>query len=322
MNPAFAGTPHMSDAWGLASASDRRFRRLCLHLGVPALAVALLMPWLDLRLPSAAPEPARPIRIDLLPEPPEPRSVKVAEVTPPPTPASEAKSPEPRKPPQAAAPERAPIASADRTLTPTAREAAQASGLMRLREQLASMSDRSLVAVNSQQTLMVSARSVREGANGERFAAGAATTSGGAGGAALGGVSGSGAGLGLGDRRTGFVQSGIGSGRKPAGNSASARAAARGLEEIQLAFDRSKSSFNAIFSRAARETPGMSAGRVVVSFTIAPDGSVTRCELVSGGFDNPDLEQKILQRVRLLNFGAKDVPPYTYPNYPIDFLPS
>lgn len=320
MNPALANTLHLSDAWGLAAASDRRFRRLCLYLGLPAIALALLMPWLRSWLPPSAPVPPLSIRIELLPEPPKREPVKIAAVVPPPV--RETPAPVPKKAPQAATPKPPAKASAPAAPAPTARELAQAAGLMRLRDQLASMSGSNLVAVNSPQALMVSARPGRSSVTGESFTAGAAATSGGAGGAGLSGVSGSGVGGGLGARRTGSVQSSLGSGTRPSGDRASPRGAARGLEEIQLAFDRSKSAFNAIFSRAARETPGMGAGRVVVSLTIAPDGSVTRCELVSGGFDNPDLEQKILQRVRLLNFGAKDVPPYTYPNYPIDFLPS
>src|SRR3546814_11104000 len=71
-----------------------------------------------------------------------------------------------------------------------------------------------------------------------------------------------------------------------------------------------------------REDPNIGSGKVVVSLTIAPNGSVTDCKLVSSTFNNPDLERKIVQRVLLLNFGAKDVPAFTFPNYPINFLPS
>ena len=71
-----------------------------------------------------------------------------------------------------------------------------------------------------------------------------------------------------------------------------------------------------------RENPNISAGKIIVSLTIAPDGSVTDCKLVSSSFGDPALESKVIQRVKLLNFGAKDVPSFTYPNYPINFLPS
>ena len=85
-------------------------------------------------------------------------------------------------------------------------------------------------------------------------------------------------------------------------------------------FDRSKGAFDAIFTRAARENAGIEAGRVSISLTIAPDGSVTQCEIISSSFGNHDLEQKILQRVKSLNFGPKNVPAFTLRNYALNFL--
>jgi periplasmic protein TonB len=61
---------------------------------------------------------------------------------------------------------------------------------------------------------------------------------------------------------------------------------------------------------------------VVISLVIAPDGTVTGCSIVSSSFADPDLEQKILQRVRMINFGAENVPVFSYPDYPISFLAS
>lgn len=96
--------------------------------------------------------------------------------------------------------------------------------------------------------------------------------------------------------------------------------AGRTLQEIQLTFDRSKNAFDAIFTRAARESAGMDAGKLIVSLTIAPDRSVTHSELVSSSFSNAEFEQKILQRVKSLNFGAKNMPPFTFSHYSLDFL--
>lgn len=86
-------------------------------------------------------------------------------------------------------------------------------------------------------------------------------------------------------------------------------------------FDRNKASFYSMFNRALRDRPDLR-GKVVVKLTIAPSGAVTACELVSSELGDPDLERKVVQRVLLLNFGAKNVPEYTYPNYPIVFLPT
>ena len=99
-------------------------------------------------------------------------------------------------------------------------------------------------------------------------------------------------------------------------------ATGRTLEEIQVTFDRNKGALAVIFNGALRDDPNLGAGKVVVSFTIAPDGSVTDCHLVTSTFHLPDLEHKIVQWVLLFNFGAKHVPPYTYPDYPIKLLPS
>lgn len=128
----------------------------------------------------------------------------------------------------------------------------------------------------------------------------------------------------LDQRQTTTINSPVGFGRdlsKP-GQGGDKPIAGRTLDEIQLTFDRAKSAFYAIFNRAMRENPNISAGKIIVSLTIAPDGSVTDCRLVSSSFGDPGLEAKVIQRVKLLNFGAKDVPVFTYPNYPINFLPS
>ncbi|MBA4284602.1 MAG: hypothetical protein C0434_03605 [Xanthomonadaceae bacterium] len=217
----------------------------------------------------------------------------------------------------------APAAAAAAPAAPgSARARAEAAGLMQLREQLAAISERSVVSIERPQAVIGGGRPASATARGAALAAGAAASSGGAAGIGRSGVS-QGAAVGdLGARRTARVQAaaGIGSGA-PAG-SGKGRAAGRSLEDIQLGFDRSKHAFNAIFGRAARETVGLRAGRIVVSLTVAPDGSVTRCELVSSAFGDPALEQKLLRQIRQMNFGAREVPSYTVPSYPIDYLPS
>lgn len=128
----------------------------------------------------------------------------------------------------------------------------------------------------------------------------------------------------LDQRQTTSIKSPVGFGRdlsKP-GQGGDRPIAGRTLDEIQQTFDRARSPFYAIFNRAMRENPNISAGKIIVSLTIAPDGSVTDCRLVSSSFGDSTLESKVIQRVKLLNFGAKEVPTFTYPNYPINFLPS
>lgn len=299
----------LGDDWGIAAAADRRFRRL----GAACVGLVLaLQLWLQLWPIAEAPRapPAAPLRVQLLRPPPPP-------APPPPRPPSATAVPRP--PPATKAPPQHSVSGP----APSARAIAERSGVMALREQLSTLRDHSLGAALSQQpllheTALVTGNSARASA---ALSASAAAGSGGIGGGSrsVSAVQGTGT---LGARRAGEVHSTLGAGAAAPGGDGERPGGSRSLQELQLAFDRSKSSFFAIFNRAARERADMAAGRIVVSLTIAPDGSVARCELVSSSFDDAALEQKILQRVKLLNFGAKNVPPYTYPNYPISFLPS
>ncbi|MDM4768738.1 TonB family protein [Solimonas sp. SE-A11] len=297
----------LGDEWGITAEADRRFRAWSTGSLALVLATMLVLQSWTFVMPDAEEEP---VRVTLLPPPPPPLRMKpVAE---PPVSRPQPK-PQAKPTPAQAAPKKAPAA-------PAPRELAARSGLMTMRDQLSSMRDST--PVTGPQTLVRdSATSISSRRSGETLAASAASGSSGIGSGArsVTAVQGSGS---IGARRTAEVQSALGTGRADAAGAGGDAGGSRSLKELQLAFDRNKSSLFSIFNRAARESADVGAGKIVVSLTIAPDGSVTRCELVSSSFGNPDLEQKILQRVRMLNFGAKDVPPYTYANYPINFLPS
>jgi TonB family protein len=100
----------------------------------------------------------------------------------------------------------------------------------------------------------------------------------------------------------------------------SSRAASRSIEEIQIVFDRNKSAIYSLYNRALRKDPTLQ-GKLVISLTIAPSGQVTAIELVSSELGDARLERKLLQRIRMFNFGAKKVDAVTI-TYPIDFLPA
>jgi len=59
----------------------------------------------------------------------------------------------------------------------------------------------------------------------------------------------------------------------------------------------------------------------VLRLTIAPSGAVTACEIVSSDLGDDELERKLVQRVRLFRFDAKDVEAVTTTK-PIDFFPA
>jgi len=96
--------------------------------------------------------------------------------------------------------------------------------------------------------------------------------------------------------------------------------AARSQEEIELEFDRNKGAIYALYSRALRERPELQ-GKMVLEFTIAPSGEVTACRVVSSELNDPELERKIVARVKLIRFAAKDVEPMTTTK-PIEFFPA
>ncbi len=96
--------------------------------------------------------------------------------------------------------------------------------------------------------------------------------------------------------------------------------AARSREEIELVFDRNKGAIYALYSRELRQHPELQ-GKLVLEFTIAPTGEVTMCRVVSSDLNDPELERKIVARVRLFHFEPKDVAPITTTK-PIDFFPA
>jgi protein TonB len=98
------------------------------------------------------------------------------------------------------------------------------------------------------------------------------------------------------------------------------RKAGRSTEQIQLVLDRSKGALYTLYHRALRANPALQ-GKVVLEITIAPSGEVTDCKVLSAELDDTDLISKLVARIRLLDFSAKDVETTVF-TWPIDFLPS
>ena len=96
--------------------------------------------------------------------------------------------------------------------------------------------------------------------------------------------------------------------------------ASRSREEIELIFDKNKGAIFALYNRALRMDPTLE-GKLVLRLTIAPSGEVTFCEIVSSELNDPELERKLVQRIRLFRFEARDVEAITTTK-PIDFFPA
>lgn len=119
---------------------------------------------------------------------------------------------------------------------------------------------------------------------------------------------------------TGAVTSNIARSGPAPTRSGSSGKAARSREEIELVFDRNKGAIYALYSRALRDQPELQ-GKMVLEFTVAPTGEVTMCRVVSSELNDPELERKIVARVRLFRFEARDVESITTTK-PIDFFPA
>ena len=120
-------------------------------------------------------------------------------------------------------------------------------------------------------------------------------------------------------RATSGIGTGGGNGDRPlAGGGPSA---SRTDEEIQIVFDRHKAALYRLYNRALRSNPTLR-GQIVLRMTIEPDGSVSLCEVKSTDMNAPELANRVVERVKTFDFGAKEgIPPVTIV-YPIDFLPA
>lgn len=253
------------------------------------------------------PPPPPPVREEPEPEPEEPEPEQVVENTPEPEPEI---APEPE-------PEPAPVVDQ----AEVAREQAQAA-FMPFAEDLADLVDTELLdKVADDRDLTAS---VGEAERNERSMITSKV------GAASGGIntasmSRNTGGTGIAGRSTTRVASpvaGIG-GQNAAGGArreGTSGKASRSREEIELVFDKNKGAIFALYNRALRRDPSLE-GKLVLRLTIAPNGQVTACEVVSSELGDPDLEDKLVQRVKLFRFEARDVEAITTTK-PIDFFPA
>jgi len=97
------------------------------------------------------------------------------------------------------------------------------------------------------------------------------------------------------------------------------RALTRTKEEIQAAIGAGGAGFGRLFLDYLRRQPQASSGRLVVSFTVAPDGQVTEAAIVSSPFADPELEAGVLAQFRQLRFEGRQVPEFTHPGFPLYF---
>jgi len=302
--------------WSADSSQDRKFQRL---LGIVFLIVALLgIVWPF--IPTTKPDPDEIVEIPpriaqlLLEEKPLP--------PPPPPPEPEIEEPEPDEPePEQvveAEPEPEPEPEPQPDLEEIAREQAQAA-FMPFAEDLADLVDQELLEKVADDREL--SASVGEATRNERsmITSKVGTASGGINTANMSRNTG---GTGIAGRSTTKVDSPV-AGIGPAGGasrSGTSGKASRSREEIELVFDKNKGAIFSLYNRALRMDPSLE-GKLVLRLTIAPNGTVTFCEIISSELGDADLENKLVQRIKLFRFEAKDVEAITTTK-PIDFFPA
>jgi periplasmic protein TonB len=290
--------------WSPTEEVERRFRKVVRNAFIIFAIFAILIPLLPVR-DHTAKAPAIPDRIVKL--------VLEKKVPPPPPPPKiEEKKPEPEK--KVEAPKPPPP-------KPDARERAQNAGLLKLQDQLADLRDNAVLD-KAAMTKNLTGK-VGEETRSERslITSKVGTSSGGINTASLSRGYGGGAGsltghtttqvssATLAAQGTNKVERGAGSGK-----------ASRSEEEIAMVFDRNKGAIYALYTRALRDKPDLQ-GKLVLELTIGADGSVLKCAVVSSELNDPELERKLVARIKLFQFEAKDVGTITVTK-PIDFFPA
>ncbi len=336
-------------AWSVSAEDERRFKRILRIVLLVTLLFALIMPWMPVREPDRTvvqPLPPQLAKILLDKEPPPPPKVERKDEAKPAVPQPDLTKPAPKQPIVEARkpePNKAPGERLD-----NARARASGVGLLAMKNELQELHSAPAA---------VQLKEVKPGAGvgtgtGPGVGAGldpgvptraliTSNATGGSGGLNTAGYSRDTGGGGLAGRSTTLVE-GVAGGRGGGGAGASAAGggpggtggaraggqltrgtsgkASRSIEEIKLVFERNKGAIYAIYNRALREEPSLQ-GKVVLELKIAPSGAVTDLRVVSSELKSPDLERKLLARIKQFDFGAKDVDAMTV-TWPVDFLPS
>ena len=309
--------------WSTGFEDDARFKRLVRGSLIAAFVLAVLfwiLPQPKIDPASVAEEPKRLARLvlDRPPPPPPPPVVREEPKPPEPEPIIEERVAEP-EPVVEPTPVPVPAPPVDRTQQ--ARERARVAGLLPLTNQLQALRN-NVSNDRLQRTETVgAANSDTPFAERSLITSRVGTASGGINTAALSRNTG---GSGIGGRETTQVESPV-EGFAEAGGAAqrtgSSDRASRSREEIERVFDANKGRIYTLYNRALRENPALQ-GKVVLRLTIAPDGRVTFCEIVSSELNDPELERGLVQRVLQFQFEARgDVESITTTK-PIDFFPA
>ena len=303
--------------WTTGQSQDKKFQRLLGIIFLICLVLSIVWPFIPVPEPDPFDVEEIPPRIAKLlleekPLPPPPPPVVEEEPEP------EIDDPEPEQVVEET-PQPEPIPEPEPDREEIAREQAQAA-LMPFAEDLADLVDNELLEQVADDRDLSASVSEAERNTRSMITSKVGTASSGINTAAMSRNTG---GSGIAGRNTTRVASpvaGIGQAGGGASRSGSSGKASRSREEIELVFDKNKGAIFALYNRALRRDPSLE-GKLVLRLTIDPNGVVSSCEIVSSDLNDEELERKLVQRVKLFRFEARDVEAITTTK-PIDFFPA
>jgi TonB family protein len=313
--------------WTTGEAEQERLRKITRVSFGALLVLSLIMSFLPVPEQSADEPQEIPKRLARLvverqapPPPPPPPVVREEPVLPP-----EVVEPEPVVEQRRVEPEPVPVVNEEPPppvdTTAQARERARGAGVLQFASQLSALRTNADVTADRLERAGTAGPGTAATVN-ERslITSRVGAASGGINTAALSRNTGGG---GLGGRATTVVDSpveGFAEAGGAAQRSGDSDKGSRSREEIERVFDANKGRIFTLYNRALRENPALQ-GKVVLRLTIAADGRVTFCEVVSSELGDPELEKALVQRVLQFQFEARDVEPITTTK-PIDFFPA
>ncbi|WP_323813836.1 AgmX/PglI C-terminal domain-containing protein [Cellvibrio sp. NN19] len=319
--------PNLELPWSSSIDDDKRFTKIVSGFLVAMLVVSAVVTLVNLPdVPRAEKEklPPQLARVVLeKQELPPPKPIE----PPKPEPKPEEKKPEPKpvekKPePKPVVKPKEPVKAPPKEAVEKAREQASNSGVMQFKDDLAEM--REMMQTSAVETAATTVtNSSGEAAQLDRamITSGAKKASGGINTAALSRDTG---GTALSGRETTKVTSTLADSTKKAnqataGNSNGAGGAARSEEDIRKVMNQHKGAIDLIYNRALRQNASLQ-GKMVVKIVIDPSGKIVEASMVSSELGDPELEAKILQRIKLISFPAANVARFTL-NQSFDFFP-
>ena len=313
--------------WDADHEQERKFKRLSLIVLGVYFFLALVMSFLplpDLPKKQTVELPPRlaQLLLDRQKAPPVPK--------PQPKPKEE-KKPEPKKPEEKPKPKPAekpkPKPKPKEEPKPSAKEKAASSGLLAFADDLADLREAPAITKTLSKNKLTKANTVNAGDKNSaptRSIVTAAAAGSGSGGINTSNLSRDTGGTNLQGRSTSKVESTsatqVAAAAKQTAGGGANRSASRSQEEITEIIDRNKSVLFRIYNRALRKNPLLK-GKVVLDVTISPSGKVTNVKLVSSDLNDQDLENKLMSRIKLINFGRKDVGAITV-RQSLDFFPA